>query len=271
MAFDLAAGRIVLFGGATDWTGASAVVLNDTWEWDGTNWTKRNPTASPPPRHYHAMTYDLARGAIVVFGGRSTINGTALSDAWEWSSSANTWRQIMVTGASITLRDFPSFAHDYVRGRDVAVGGWASGTRYSDTWELLPGVPFAGTQSYGTGCGGSAGVPVLTAIGVPKLGNAAFALQLSSARTNAAAALLMSEAQDNIAIGGGCALLVGAPVFSLGTVTDGAGTVSWPLPVANNPAWLGIELYTQHVVADPVGAFSGVASFSNGQLLRIGN
>ena len=35
MAYDLNAKKVVLFGGVTVWTAG----MNDTWEWDGTEWS----------------------------------------------------------------------------------------------------------------------------------------------------------------------------------------------------------------------------------------
>ena len=78
MAFDVARGMTVLFGGEA---GANAH-LNDTWTWDGKNWTQLNPTTSPAPRDYHAMVYDVARQRTVLFGGRS--GRSFLPDTWEW-------------------------------------------------------------------------------------------------------------------------------------------------------------------------------------------
>ena len=47
MAYDAVRQRVVLFGG---W-GSSGRRLNDTWEWDGVNWTQATPTQSPAARH----------------------------------------------------------------------------------------------------------------------------------------------------------------------------------------------------------------------------
>jgi len=74
LAYDGARQRTVLFGGRHDDPG-----LADTWEWDGTVWTRRSPVQSPPARIGAALAYDAARGRTVLFGGRSA---TALSDTW---------------------------------------------------------------------------------------------------------------------------------------------------------------------------------------------
>jgi hypothetical protein len=85
MAFDLARSRLVVFGGT--WNGQS---LGDTWEWDGTNWTQVFPSVSPSARRDPTMTYDAARGVVVMFGG-SGPGSVPLRDTWEWDGT--TWTQ----------------------------------------------------------------------------------------------------------------------------------------------------------------------------------
>ena len=74
--------RVLMFGGGTRTNFAQ---FNDTWTWDGTNWTKLTPTTSPSGRSSHAMAYDFGRGRTVLFGG---YTGTAtLGDTWEFDGS----------------------------------------------------------------------------------------------------------------------------------------------------------------------------------------
>jgi hypothetical protein len=75
LSYDTTRQRVVLFGGQT-----SAVALNDTWEWDGTSWTKLLPAPEPAPRHHHAMIYDTARRTLVMFAGHD--NKTERGDTW---------------------------------------------------------------------------------------------------------------------------------------------------------------------------------------------
>ena len=47
--------------------------LNDTWEWDGVSWELITPTdpegdGNPSARDSHALTYDVSRGRVVLFG-----------------------------------------------------------------------------------------------------------------------------------------------------------------------------------------------------------
>jgi hypothetical protein len=43
--------------------------LNDTWEWNGTNWTQIITPVAPSARIASAMAYDPIGGGIVLFSG----------------------------------------------------------------------------------------------------------------------------------------------------------------------------------------------------------
>lgn len=82
LAYDSVQGQVVLFGGA-GMNNNISVVLNDTWVWDGTNWTEQRPMSVPSARYRHAMAYDSAMNQTVLFGGRTT-NGAYDGDTWTW-------------------------------------------------------------------------------------------------------------------------------------------------------------------------------------------
>src|ERR1035438_5569144 len=69
---------------------SSRAWFNDTWTWDGSNWTQKSPQTSPPGRTYAAMAYDSARGQAVLFGGNGSGN-PYLGDTWVWDGS--NWTQ----------------------------------------------------------------------------------------------------------------------------------------------------------------------------------
>jgi hypothetical protein len=79
IAYDAAHGQVVVFGGFG--TPDHKSRLNDTWVWDGTNWTQQSPATSPPARAVFAMEYDAARGQVVLFAGGDT-GGASLDDTW---------------------------------------------------------------------------------------------------------------------------------------------------------------------------------------------
>jgi hypothetical protein len=79
MAYDSTHAEVVLFGGFSN-----ADVLNDTWVWDGENWSQKSPQSSPPGRGFFAMTQD-ASGRVILFGGVS--HQIELNDTWIWDGA----------------------------------------------------------------------------------------------------------------------------------------------------------------------------------------
>lgn len=63
MAYDSARGRIVMFGGSGN---AYPSELGDTWEWDGKNWTRGQPTNSPGWGDASVRADDSARQCTVL-------------------------------------------------------------------------------------------------------------------------------------------------------------------------------------------------------------
>lgn len=84
MAYDGSRGKVVLHGGSR----TGAVVLDDTLEWDGSDWT---PLTSGPVRTGHAMAYDPLFSRVVLFGGSPDGSGAGeTNEMWtladeEWS------------------------------------------------------------------------------------------------------------------------------------------------------------------------------------------
>ena len=136
LAYDSARGRVVLYGGLEELE-EGARRLSDTWEWDGTSWTKVTPIgadASPPARIAHALAYDIARGRVVLFGGFG--NSGVLSDTWEWDGTSWTEVTPYTAKASPSARDFSALGYHSARGRVVLFGGRdPSNDALSDTWE----------------------------------------------------------------------------------------------------------------------------------------
>ena len=109
----------MLFGGSDN-------ILSDTWEWDGSAWTQRNPATSPTQRFGHAMAYDSRRQRVFLHGGtRNFSNG--LSDSWEWDGT--TWTRRTATNEPETWANPMVF--DSARQRMMLFISNA-------TWVLLP-------------------------------------------------------------------------------------------------------------------------------------
>jgi hypothetical protein len=106
------------------------VQLNDTWEWDGNDWTQLFPSTSPVVRDETAMAYDSARGVTVLFGGYSP-NGYRLDDTWEWDGV--NWTQ-RTSAASPPARWGHSMVYDSSAGVSLVFGGAGANGTLNDTW-----------------------------------------------------------------------------------------------------------------------------------------
>jgi len=129
MAFDAARGKTVLFGG-TAMPGGTWTLLNDTWEWDGIDWTQLSPATSPVVRQTAAMTYDANRKLTVLFGGYSPT-GYRLADTWEWDGVNWTQRPSTTTP---TARWGHTMVYDTVEHVSVVFGGAGDTGEMNDTW-----------------------------------------------------------------------------------------------------------------------------------------
>jgi hypothetical protein len=127
MAYDYVRSKVVMFGGTTSIFGTGP--MQDTWEYDGTTWTQATPLHSPSARYDQAMSFDLAAGQVVMFGGRSGLTWPT-GDTWLWNGVD--WVQAAVTGPS--PRHGHAMCHDLIRSRTVLFGGMAI-VDQSDTWE----------------------------------------------------------------------------------------------------------------------------------------
>jgi cysteine-rich repeat protein len=112
-AFDASRGMMVLFGGRSQ-----TETFGDTWEWNRTEWVKREPSAPrPAARSQAAMTYDPVRDRVLMYGGAGP-SGDPLLDTWEWDGE--TWRELTTTEHP-PPSDMMTF--DTRRGLAVLVGG----------------------------------------------------------------------------------------------------------------------------------------------------
>lgn len=72
----------MLFGGSLNLADGGyppePTLLRDLWEWDGRNWTNVSTDGPPSGGGLPGLTYDEARGRLVLFGGGG-LEGT-----WEW-------------------------------------------------------------------------------------------------------------------------------------------------------------------------------------------
>jgi hypothetical protein len=141
MAYDSGRGKVVLFGGfqAPGEDGFDYVTENDTWEYDGSTWTRVVDTSvlpgAIPGRQTASMAYDPVRGVTVMFGGfyadNTHQNDGTLSDTWEWNGS--TWTQ-KANGPGPRIKG--QMVWDPDRQRILLYGGRVGGSaQANDLWE----------------------------------------------------------------------------------------------------------------------------------------
>lgn len=106
----------------------------ETWEWNGAAWSRRASGGLPARRDF-AITYDAARGRVLLFGGHTGGN-VGLADLWSWDGLS--WMQIYNGGP--TPRRGAAMTYDAARQSVVLFGGLGSlggqvSVFFGDTWE----------------------------------------------------------------------------------------------------------------------------------------
>jgi hypothetical protein len=135
LAYDATLGQVVLFGG---YAGGTGLPLNDTWAFNGSNWTQLAPITSAPGMLSFAMSYDAARGATTIFGGS---NGTTVSGGMFVFPSGTAF-----VPANIAEFDFLASGESLssVTLEELSVSASAGGTGYAN-----PGPIGGGTAASG--------------------------------------------------------------------------------------------------------------------------
>ncbi|MCD6591034.1 MAG: PKD domain-containing protein, partial [Candidatus Aenigmarchaeota archaeon] len=154
MAYDSKRNVTVLFGGYSKemHNKYNLNVLDDTWEYDGTDWRKVNTLHSPPGlRKSPDMVYDSKNGKMILFGGskkKSPNSGWFVQSDELWEYDGHDWKRIFYgtipPSARIEARIYHAMAYDSKRNRVVLFGGyhkrgdtWAE-NMLDDTWEYNP-------------------------------------------------------------------------------------------------------------------------------------
>ncbi|MEO1483574.1 MAG: DUF4215 domain-containing protein [Myxococcota bacterium] len=122
LGYERSSGRVVLFGG--DVPGAD--VLGDTWTYDGTGWTRLNPTEAPSPRTQGTFAWS---GTALTFFGGTNPDGRP-DDTWTFDGSE--WTRLEpAERAPGRSRHSMSASAD---GTGVLVFGGADGPVLNDSW-----------------------------------------------------------------------------------------------------------------------------------------
>ena len=124
--FDAARGQLMVLGGFHNLQGPFR-----TWLWDGTAWSRPSPATSPSARGGAALTYDVGRERVVMFGGRSIPGSVLLTDTWEWDGT--TWSDVTPATPSPTS-EACSLAYDAAQARSLMTCWTYDVSYHGETW-----------------------------------------------------------------------------------------------------------------------------------------
>ena len=127
MTYDERRGVMVVFGGNN-----GSTQHHDTWEWDGTSWSRRCEVCAPPDRAWAGMAYDVDNGVSLLFAGVQPGQG-ALNDLWSWDGAA--WTEVEQVSPWPFGRSSLLWTYDSLRHVFVLFGGESGAGRLGDTWE----------------------------------------------------------------------------------------------------------------------------------------
>jgi hypothetical protein len=124
---DSSAGLGALLFGGSNGTSVSA----ETWLWLGDQWTHEIINSPPPARQSAAMAYDPVAGEALLFGGNSSVSGTALlGDTWTFDGSSWTSHTVASPPAP---RENQAMAYDGANYNTVMFGGFGA-SYLGETW-----------------------------------------------------------------------------------------------------------------------------------------
>jgi len=136
----------------------------------------------------------------------------------------------------------------------------------------------ASYKTYGKGCKGSNGVPMLSNTGLPKLGQS-FQVDLANARANAPALITLGVSDtkfgalvlpfDLTPIGAPSCQLLASPETLIPFATSGTGTASIKFMIPNLSSLNNVSLFNQFMISDPT-ANKLTLVFSNGGKMTMG-
>ncbi len=102
---------------------------NNTWTWDGVDWTMQSPVTQPPLVYYIPAAYDVALGEVVMFGGLSSTEAT-------WSWKGDDWVLLDSHNPPPPLNS-QGLAYDKKTDQLIMFGGVDGNILGNDTYRLI--------------------------------------------------------------------------------------------------------------------------------------
>jgi len=131
---DSSAVQLLLFGGI----GAGNTYLNDTWLWDGTDWTELISDQKPLSRAHFGLTYNSDANKWLLFGGQNSAD-QLLNDLWEFDKDKRKWIERTYSNPPQARRS-ASFVYDSAQQATWLFGGLGQDRDrdeyFGDLWKL---------------------------------------------------------------------------------------------------------------------------------------
>jgi hypothetical protein len=120
MVHDPVRGVTVMYGGLnTSFFGGPSV--DQTWEFDGTTWTRIFPVTTPGGLGNYGMSYDVVRQRVVLYGGAAN-SFFPIAEAGTWEFDGTNWTAMMPATNPGPL-ERPAMAFHIGLGKTVLFGG----------------------------------------------------------------------------------------------------------------------------------------------------
>jgi hypothetical protein len=291
------AGGVMLLAGAL----ANGQSIADHWRWQNGIWQQVG--AAPSTGASSAVCLDRVRNVTVAVIGSNTYlwNGVVWTQgpalplyASLGGGSPLAWRPEtqMILLHFYVYSGFLTAEWDGVQWNTLATGNGSQGAeaqlvtdlQSQRVWNLnhpLPGssstagalAVFTGNpaaaQRFGYGCA-FGGVPGIVADGRPRLGDAAFGLDVATLRPHAPTLLALGFTSQAQNLGSGCVAWIAQPPAMHLFVADAVGHARLPLALPPLSSLLGVQLLAQAAVVDPPRSPLGSFVFSDGLRITLG-
>ncbi len=130
LAYDVGRQEVIAHGGTTGEPLYTRIA--ETWAWNGTTWTDKNPVTVPSNAELAALSYLPSRGRLLRFGGIGT-GSVVLNETWSWDGTD--WRRIATVDPQPTITQQLTL----MCGRSLCIGIEITGTTPTKHWVLRPG------------------------------------------------------------------------------------------------------------------------------------
>ena len=236
-------------------------------------WQSRPTSSLMDYRYRQRMWWDSIRKRVMLYGGSNRQN-ILLNDLWEWDGKL--WAKV-VTKTAGPKRSHFCVATNPKTGKTLVFGGYGAKSGTYDVWELSnPSI--AEFTVFGTGCKGTAGVPLLQAEGVsrPWLGETFKTVTTNLPVFSGFALNIVGFSRDKWALGKlpsdlspigmvGCQLFV-SPDILLPILNTG-GKASWSIALPKDPKLKGQRFFVQTFVFDAKANKAGLTISNAGEAL----